>query len=151
MPLLDEDYLILSTIHSAKGQEWESVYLLNVVGRLHAFRGAGTSAERSGFSYTANMRRAIVTSMLRECASFPKNLLGLFERTAWPLAPVGTAARAESQGPKSRTSNIRAGTISSRLNFALMKKRYCFDLREGDVIAPDDEGAELATLEAVAC
>jgi len=29
-PLLDEDYLILSTIHSAKGQEWDSVYLLNV-------------------------------------------------------------------------------------------------------------------------
>jgi DNA helicase II / ATP-dependent DNA helicase PcrA len=30
-PLLDEDYLILSTIHSAKGQEWKSVYVLNVV------------------------------------------------------------------------------------------------------------------------
>ena len=29
-PLLDEDYLILSTVHSAKGQEWESVYVLNV-------------------------------------------------------------------------------------------------------------------------
>src|SRR6266566_3680839 len=31
VPLLDEDYLILSTIHSAKGQEWKSVFLLNVV------------------------------------------------------------------------------------------------------------------------
>jgi ATP-dependent DNA helicase UvrD/PcrA len=30
-PLLDEDYLILSTIHSAKGQEWKSVFVLNVV------------------------------------------------------------------------------------------------------------------------
>ena len=30
-PLLDEDYLILSTIHSAKGQEWNSVHVLNVV------------------------------------------------------------------------------------------------------------------------
>ena len=29
-PLLDEDYLVLSTIHSAKGQEWECVHLLNV-------------------------------------------------------------------------------------------------------------------------
>lgn len=29
-PTLDEDYLILSTIHSAKGQEWESVHVLNV-------------------------------------------------------------------------------------------------------------------------
>jgi DNA helicase II / ATP-dependent DNA helicase PcrA len=30
-PLLDEDYLILSTIHSAKGQEWKAVFILNVV------------------------------------------------------------------------------------------------------------------------
>ena len=29
-PLLDEDYLILSTVHSAKGQEWDAVYVLNV-------------------------------------------------------------------------------------------------------------------------
>jgi DNA helicase-2/ATP-dependent DNA helicase PcrA len=30
-PVLDEDYLILSTIHSSKGMEWDTVYLLNVV------------------------------------------------------------------------------------------------------------------------
>jgi DNA helicase-2/ATP-dependent DNA helicase PcrA len=30
-PLRDEDYLILSTIHSAKGQEWKAVHVLNVV------------------------------------------------------------------------------------------------------------------------
>ncbi|MBL8340689.1 MAG: ATP-dependent helicase [Rubrivivax sp.] len=30
-PNLDEDYLILSTIHSAKGQEWHAVHVLNVV------------------------------------------------------------------------------------------------------------------------
>jgi DNA helicase-2/ATP-dependent DNA helicase PcrA len=30
-PVLDEDYLVLSTIHSAKGMEWDAVYLLNVV------------------------------------------------------------------------------------------------------------------------
>jgi DNA helicase-2/ATP-dependent DNA helicase PcrA len=30
-PALDEDYLILSTIHSAKGQEWSAVFVLNVV------------------------------------------------------------------------------------------------------------------------
>lgn len=29
-PLLDEDFLVLSTVHSAKGQEWKSVYVLNV-------------------------------------------------------------------------------------------------------------------------
>jgi DNA helicase-2/ATP-dependent DNA helicase PcrA len=46
VPLLDEDYLILSTIHSAKGQEWKSVYVLNVVdGCMPSDLGAGTTAE----------------------------------------------------------------------------------------------------------
>ncbi|MFO1413845.1 MAG: ATP-dependent helicase [Burkholderiales bacterium] len=31
VPLQDEDYLTLSTIHSAKGQEWRSVHVLNCV------------------------------------------------------------------------------------------------------------------------
>jgi DNA helicase-2/ATP-dependent DNA helicase PcrA len=45
-PLLDEDYLILSTIHSAKGQEWKSVFILNAVdGCLPSDLGVGTSAE----------------------------------------------------------------------------------------------------------
>ncbi|HZT56651.1 MAG TPA: ATP-dependent helicase, partial [Burkholderiaceae bacterium] len=30
-PLRDEDYMILSTIHSAKGQEWKAVFVLNAV------------------------------------------------------------------------------------------------------------------------
>jgi hypothetical protein len=30
-----------------------------------------------------------------------------------------------------------------------LKKRYYFDLREGDDVAPDEEGMELTTLEAV--
>jgi DNA helicase-2/ATP-dependent DNA helicase PcrA len=30
-PTLDEDYLVLSTVHSAKGMEWDTVFLLNVV------------------------------------------------------------------------------------------------------------------------
>jgi DNA helicase II / ATP-dependent DNA helicase PcrA len=29
-PHLDEDYLVLSTIHSAKGREWDAVFVLNV-------------------------------------------------------------------------------------------------------------------------
>ncbi len=45
-PLLDEDYLILSTIHSAKGQEWSSVFVLNVVdGCIPSDLGAGSTAE----------------------------------------------------------------------------------------------------------
>jgi len=31
VPSRDDDYLILSTIHSAKGQEWKTVHVLNVV------------------------------------------------------------------------------------------------------------------------
>jgi DNA helicase II / ATP-dependent DNA helicase PcrA len=46
VPLLDEDYLILSTIHSAKGQEWKSVFALNIVdGCLPSDLGTGSSAE----------------------------------------------------------------------------------------------------------
>jgi DNA helicase-2/ATP-dependent DNA helicase PcrA len=46
VPLLDEDYLILSTIHSAKGQEWTAVYLLNTVdGCLPSDLATGSSPE----------------------------------------------------------------------------------------------------------
>jgi DNA helicase-2/ATP-dependent DNA helicase PcrA len=46
VPLLDEDYLILSTIHSAKGQEWHSVFLLNTVdGCIPSDLATGASAE----------------------------------------------------------------------------------------------------------
>jgi DNA helicase-2/ATP-dependent DNA helicase PcrA len=45
-PLLDEDYLILSTIHSAKGQEWKAVYVLNVVdGCIPSDMATGNSEE----------------------------------------------------------------------------------------------------------
>ncbi len=45
-PLLDEDYLILSTIHSAKGQEWKSVLILNAVdGCIPSDLGTGSTAE----------------------------------------------------------------------------------------------------------
>jgi len=44
-PLIDEDYLTLSTIHSAKGMEWDSVYLLNVVDGSFPSEFATGSAE----------------------------------------------------------------------------------------------------------
>jgi DNA helicase-2/ATP-dependent DNA helicase PcrA len=45
-PALDEDYLILSTIHSAKGQEWRSVFVLNAIdGCMPSDLAAGTAAE----------------------------------------------------------------------------------------------------------
>ena len=46
VPLLDEDYLILSTIHSAKGQEWKSVFVLNCVdGCIPSDLAVGSSEE----------------------------------------------------------------------------------------------------------
>ncbi len=45
-PLLDDDWLVLSTIHSAKGQEWSSVHVLNVVdGCLPADMATGSADE----------------------------------------------------------------------------------------------------------
>ncbi|MGN6685540.1 MAG: 3'-5' exonuclease, partial [Devosia sp.] len=42
----DEDYLILSTSHSAKGQEWRSVHVLNAVdGCIPSDLGTGTAHE----------------------------------------------------------------------------------------------------------
>ncbi|HVX77880.1 MAG TPA: ATP-dependent helicase [Bradyrhizobium sp.] len=108
VPLLDEDYLILSTIHSAKGQEWKSVYMLNVVdGCMPSDLGVGTSAE------IEEERRLLYVGMTRakddlhlmvpqrffthaqqakgdrhvyaaRTRFIPDRLLGLFERTSWP-------------------------------------------------------------------
>ena len=45
-PNRDEDYLILSTIHSAKGQEWKAVFVLNVVdGCIPSDMATGAAAE----------------------------------------------------------------------------------------------------------
>jgi DNA helicase-2/ATP-dependent DNA helicase PcrA len=45
-PHRDEDYLVLSTIHSAKGQEWNSVHVLSVVdGCMPSDMATGSAAE----------------------------------------------------------------------------------------------------------
>ena len=65
VPLLDEDYLILSTIHSAKGQEWKSVFVLNVVdGCIPSDLGTGTTAE------IEEERRLLYVAMTRAKDSF---------------------------------------------------------------------------------
>jgi DNA helicase-2/ATP-dependent DNA helicase PcrA len=120
VPLLDEDYLILSTIHSAKGQEWKSVFLLNAVdGCLPSDLGTGTSAEieeERRLLYVAMTRakddlhlivpqrffthgqsakgdRHVYASRTR---FIPDGLLGLFDRTSWPPVGVGAPARVAS-------------------------------------------------------
>ena len=59
-PLLDEDYLVLSTIHSAKGREWKCVFVLNVVdGCMPSDLSTGSSAE------IEEERRLIYVAMTR--------------------------------------------------------------------------------------
>jgi DNA helicase II / ATP-dependent DNA helicase PcrA len=120
-PLLDEDYLILSTIHSAKGQEWKSVFVLNVVdGCIPSDLGSGTTAEieeerrllyvamtrarddlhlvvpQRFFTHGQNAQgdRHVYASRTR---FIPDGLLGRFEKTAWPEAEPELAARGASQ------------------------------------------------------
>ncbi len=59
-PHQDEDYLILSTIHSAKGQEWNAVTILNVVdGCMPADLATGSAAA------VAEERRLLYVAMTR--------------------------------------------------------------------------------------
>ena len=50
-PRLDEDYLVLSTVHSAKGLEWEAVHLIaaydgNIPADMNAASADGIAEER---------------------------------------------------------------------------------------------------------
>jgi DNA helicase-2/ATP-dependent DNA helicase PcrA len=116
-PLLDEDYLILSTIHSAKGQEWNAVYLLNSIdGCIPADLATGTATE------IEEERRLLYVAMTRakdhlhliipqrfyahtqrrngdrhmyaaRTRFIPADILYLFARCTWPQAPAATAAK----------------------------------------------------------
>lgn len=109
-PHLDEDYLILSTIHSAKGQEWKKVFVLNCVdGCIPSDLGVGTKDE------IEEERRLLYVAMTRAKDSLhlvtpqrfythgqaargdrhvyaartrfiPDHMLDAFEKTAWPPA-----------------------------------------------------------------
>src|ERR1700760_3361306 len=122
-PCWMRNYLILSTIHSAKGQEWKSVYLLNAVdGCMPSDLGVGTSAE------IEEERRLLYVAMTRakddlhlivpqrffvhgqhaqgdrhlyasRARFISEKLLALFERTNWPVAAPGLA-RGPSLGPR---------------------------------------------------
>jgi ATP-dependent DNA helicase UvrD/PcrA len=60
LPHLDEDYLVLSTIHSAKGQEWDAVFVLNVTdGCIPSDMAVGSREE------TEEERRLLYVAMTR--------------------------------------------------------------------------------------
>ena len=120
-PSRDDDYLILSTIHSAKGQEWKSVYVLNVVdGCIPSDLAAETAAELE------EERRLLYVAMTRakddlhlvvpqrffthgqhaqgdrhvyaaRTRFIPHDLLAFYARTSWPPAEA-SAGRPGPQG-----------------------------------------------------
>jgi DNA helicase-2/ATP-dependent DNA helicase PcrA len=111
VPLLDEDYLILSTIHSAKGQEWRSVFILNAIdGCIPSDLSTGSTAE------IEEERRLLYVAMTRakdhlhlilpqrffahqqkgngdrhmyasRTRFIPASILNFFDSCAWPEAP----------------------------------------------------------------
>jgi DNA helicase-2/ATP-dependent DNA helicase PcrA len=121
VPARDEDYLILSTIHSAKGREWKSVFVLNVVdGCIPSDLGAGTMDE------IEEERRLLYVAMTRAKDSLhlivpqrfftsgqgglgdrhvyasrtrfiPATLLPLFECAAWPVVTAEASSHAEAR------------------------------------------------------
>ncbi|NMG31593.1 ATP-dependent helicase [Aromatoleum evansii] len=118
IPLLDEDYLILSTIHSAKGQEWSAVTLLNAVdGCLPSDLATGSSneiEEERRLLYVAMTRAKDVLDLIvpqrfhvsqqpgrgdrhvyaSRTRFIPNRILERFEQASWPppaLAPRPTA------------------------------------------------------------
>jgi DNA helicase-2/ATP-dependent DNA helicase PcrA len=112
----DDDYLILSTIHSAKGQEWKAVQILNVVdGCIPSDMSTGSSEE------IEEERRLLYVAMTRAkdhlhlvvpqrfyshqqartgdrhvyaapSRFVPDGLLQYFERCAWPIVAEATEA-----------------------------------------------------------
>jgi DNA helicase-2/ATP-dependent DNA helicase PcrA len=121
VPSRDEDYLILSTIHSAKGQEWKSVFVLNVVdGCIPSDLGVGTTAEieeERRLLYVAMTRakdtlhlvvphrffthgqhaqgdRHVYASRTR---FIPAALMQHFECVTWPLATAAAGRRQDAR------------------------------------------------------
>jgi DNA helicase-2/ATP-dependent DNA helicase PcrA len=134
VPGLDDDYLILSTIHSAKGQEWKAVQVLNVVdGCIPSDMSTGTTEgieEERRLLYVAMTRaRDHLRLMLPQrfyvhqqsgngdhhvyasrSRFIPNALTRFFESLAWPIAPP-------SQGPieANATTSTHRIDISARV------------------------------------
>jgi DNA helicase-2/ATP-dependent DNA helicase PcrA len=107
-PHLDEDYLILSTIHSAKGQEWTRVFVLNAVdGCIPIDLAAGEREEieeerrllyvamtraKDGLSLVTPQRFFVHGQAARgdrhvhasRTRFIPDHMLDRFERVSWP-------------------------------------------------------------------
>ncbi|HEX4894675.1 MAG TPA: ATP-dependent helicase [Hyphomicrobiaceae bacterium] len=134
-PLLDEDYLILSTIHSAKGQEWKAVYVLNVVdGCIPSDMSTGRTEdieEERRLLYVAMTRakdelnlvipqRFFVHQQARQgdrhvfasrTRFIPSSILGCFEPTTWPLRRGANPAAPIQSGGAAVDLKARVGNL----------------------------------------
>ena len=121
-PHLDDDYLILSTIHSAKGQEWKSVQILNVVdGCIPSDMSTGTSDEME------EERRLLYVAMTRaKDAAAAAGAAALLHapavrdrgsprlRVAQPLHPGGADAAVRVHGVAGRGARRRGARCVDR-------------------------------------
>src|SRR5947207_2524283 len=130
-PLLDEDYLILSTIHSAKGQEWKSVFVLNAVdGCIPSDLATGNADEieeerrllyvamtrakdqldvmvpQRFYTHNQTNRRHRYVHALRT-RFIPTSVARYFEQRVWPSARQATAA-AQPSAQMDVTARMRA-------------------------------------------
>ncbi len=88
----DEDYLILSTIHSAKGMEWDTVFLLNVVDGSFPSEFANGRPEMID-----EERRLLYVAMTRA-----RNELQLISPLKFPLTQQSPRGDAHVYGGRSR-------------------------------------------------
>ncbi|MDH6234779.1 DNA helicase-2/ATP-dependent DNA helicase PcrA [Mesorhizobium soli] len=117
-PHLDEDYLILSTIHSAKGQEWTKVFVLNGVdGCIPSDLAVGEREdleEERRLLYVAMTRAKDSLHLITPQRFFvhgqasrgdkhvyasrtrfiPEHILDRFTRTSWPPPSQAASSRA---------------------------------------------------------
>ncbi|HKC17575.1 MAG TPA: ATP-dependent helicase [Steroidobacteraceae bacterium] len=91
-PVHDEDYLVLSTVHSAKGMEWDTVFVLNVVDGSFPSEFATGRAE-----LIDEERRLLYVAMTRA-----RNELALCSPLKFPLTQQPRTGDAHVYGARSR-------------------------------------------------
>jgi DNA helicase-2/ATP-dependent DNA helicase PcrA len=87
----DEDYLVLSTVHSAKGMEWDTVYVLNVVD------GSFPNEFATRPEQIDEERRLLYVAMTRA-----RNELQLLQPLKYPLTQQAPRGDAHVYGGRSR-------------------------------------------------